>query len=170
MRLKIRIATADDLDELAELFVDSVRTVGLQRYTQTQVDSWAASASDREWFQEFILKPRTYVAIDETDPVGFCGIEADGHVASLYLRGDRQRHGIGTQLLKHVLDYANRAGINRLHAEASEFSLSLFLKLGFQTVGTETVERNGATFARHLVECHITPPASHPYACKDESH
>ncbi|MCA9028546.1 MAG: GNAT family N-acetyltransferase [Planctomycetaceae bacterium] len=166
MRLNICIATADDVDELAELFVDSVRSAGPRGYTPRQVDSWAASASDRERFQEFILKPTTYIAIDESGPVGFCGIEANGHIASLYLRGDRQRQGIGTQLVDYVLDYANRAGINRLHAEASEFSLPLFLKLGFQTVGTETVERNGATFVRHLVESHLNFPANHSHYCK----
>ncbi|MCA9109466.1 MAG: GNAT family N-acetyltransferase [Planctomycetaceae bacterium] len=147
-----------------------MRSAGPRSYTQTQINSWAASASDRERFQEFLLRPTTYVAIDETGPVGFCGIDADGHIASLYLRGNRQRQGICTSLVRHVLDYANRTGINRLHAEASEFSLPLFLKLGFQTVGTETVERYGATFVRHLVECHLNLSGSYPHDCKDESH
>ena len=110
MRLNICIATADDVDELAELFVDSVRSAGPRGYTPRQVDSWAASASDRERFQEFILKPTTYIAIDESGPVGFCGIEANGHIASLYLRGDRQRQGIGTQLLTHAVNQAAHRG------------------------------------------------------------
>ena len=51
-----------------------------------------------------------------------------------------------------VLDHAAQGHIERLYAEASEFSLPLFLNTGFLKVGTETVNRDCVTFERHLVE------------------
>ncbi len=156
MGIEFRIATEGDVVPLAELYADSVSTAGPQFYTPAQVDSWASSVANIDRFREFILKPTTYVATDESGPIGFCGIEQDGHVASVYLRGDRQREGIGTRLIKVVLDHAAQSQIERLYAEASEFSLPLFLKMGFLSVGTETVEHNGSTFVRHLVEWQAT--------------
>ena len=150
--LSIRIATADDVPALAVLYANAVRTAGPSAYAPHQVDSWAASADELDHFREFILRPTTYMAIEDDQPVGFAGIEDDGHIMSVYLRGDRQRRGIGTRLMHVILDHARRANIDRLYAEASEFSLPLFLKVGFESAGKETVERNGSTFVRRLVE------------------
>lgn len=158
MECDIRIATESDVEPLGELFVDAIRTAGPQSYTPPQVESWAASVCDRARFRAFILNPTTFFAVDQTGPIGFCGIEDNGHIASVYLRGDRQRRGIGTRLIQHVLELATERRMARLYAEASEFSLPLFLKMGFQTVGTETVELNGEFFVRHLVELHIACP------------
>ena len=42
--------------------------------------------------------------------------------------------------------------IQRLYAEASEFSLGLFKKFGFRLYDTELVNREGVQFTRYLVE------------------
>lgn len=151
-KVSIRIAAEDDLPSLAMLYTDAVRTTGPSAYSTQQVESWAATVDDADRFRDFILRPTTYVAVEDDQPVGFAGIEDDGHVTSVYLRGDRQRRGIGAQLMHVILDHARQANIDRLYAEASEFSLPLFLKIGFESIGTEKVERNGSIFLRHLVE------------------
>jgi len=51
-----------------------------------------------------------------------------------------------------VLDAAREAGVERLHAEASEFSFRLFEWAGFTVIGRETVERRGVAIERYLVE------------------
>lgn len=150
--MQIRLATESDVPPLARLFAGSVRTLGPDAYTPSQVEAWAASAEDLVAFREFILGPRTYVVFDASGVCGFCGLERDGHVASLYVREDRLRRGIGRRLLQAVIDDAATSCIPRLFAEASEFSAPLFLKIGFESVGTEQVERNGEAFVRHLVE------------------
>ncbi len=150
--MQIRIATPDDVVPLAEMFANSVRPAGPAAYSPAQVGRWAAAADDLVRFRDFILHPTTYLAIDETGLIGFGGIEEHGHVASLDVRGNRQRSGIGTRLMEEILDHAVRTNTARLYVEASEFRLPLFLKMGFQMIGTETVDRDGSTFVRHLVE------------------
>ncbi len=159
--MQCRLAKPDDVVSLAELFANSVRMTGPAAYSSAQVESWAASANDLAWFRNFILQPTTYLVIDETGPVGFCGIEECGHITSVYVRGDRQRSGIGTRLMEVLIQHAARAGIQRLSAEASEFSLPLFLKSGFRCSGTESIDRNGSVFVRHLVERTMFLSATH---------
>lgn len=103
-------------------------------------------------FRRFVLDATTYVATDETGIVGFVGIEADGHVSSTYVRGDRLHQGIGSALMRVPLDYAAAQQMTRLYAEASKFSLGLFQKFGFRLYDTEFVDFNGVAFSRYLVK------------------
>lgn len=86
------------------------------------------------------------------DILGFTRLAPDGHVRAIYVRSDRFGQGLGSQLLQNLLSYAKNQGIHRLYAEASEFSLGLCLKFGFQQFDTEVVDRNGVQFQRYLVE------------------
>jgi putative acetyltransferase len=88
---------------------------------------------------------------DASGILGFCGVDADGHVASLYVRADRARQGIGTKLLQTALDRARALGVQTFHAEASELSLPIFKRFGFVLRGIEKGACGGAEFDRYLV-------------------
>jgi putative acetyltransferase len=113
---------------------------------------WASFPSDIASFRQFILQGTTFIATDETGILGFAGITEDGHVTSAYVRRDRIRQGIGSTLMQTLLDYAKSHNIQRLYAEASEFSLGLFKKFSFHIYDTEIVDRQGVQFKRYLVE------------------
>jgi putative acetyltransferase len=68
------------------------------------------------------------------------------------VRHDALHQGVGTALMKRVLEYGQTQEITRFYAEASRFSLGLFKKFGFQVYDTEIVERQGVKFERDLVE------------------
>jgi putative acetyltransferase len=150
--MRPRTATEQDVPALAELYAGSVLALGPQLYDDDQVASWAAFASHTDAFRRFVLEPTTFVAEDETGILGFCGIFDDGHIASLYVRPDRGRRGIATQLLEAALDYAVHQRIEFVNAHASRLSHPLFLKLGFKTVRTEVARRDSVSFERYLVE------------------
>jgi putative acetyltransferase len=152
MNMKIRIAEDLDILALAELYQTTVLAIAPQKYSPTQTEMWASFAADTANFQQFILKPRTFIATDETGILGFAGIAEDGHVTSVYVRSDRNRQGIGSSLMEKVLEYAHSNNIERLYAEASEFSLGLFKKFGFHIYDLEVVDRQGVEFRRYLVE------------------
>lgn len=150
--MHIRLAHESDLTELAMLFQQTVLEHAPQSYTCDQTQAWAAFATETDAFERFILDAITYVAEDETGIVGFAGIEKNGHVSSAYVRGDRVRQGIGSKLMQTILTYASQNQMPRLYGEASEFSLGLFKKFGFQLYDTEIVDRQGVEFTRYLVE------------------
>ena len=150
--MNIRMANESDLLELSTLFRHTVLVNAPQYYTPAQTAAWASSPDNTARFCQFILGVNTFVATDKTGILGFAGIGEDGHVASTYVRHGCLRQGIGSALMQAVLEYAEKHHLQRLYAEASEFSLGLFQKFGFCLYDTEIVEHHGVQFKRYLVE------------------
>ncbi|MEL6400516.1 MAG: GNAT family N-acetyltransferase [Cyanobacteria bacterium J06607_6] len=150
--VSIRIAEPTDVPQLATLFKATVLQHGSQYYTAQQTAAWAAAADDRARFQQFILSVTTYLAVNESNILGFAGISSDGYVASAYIHHQYLGQGIGSALMAQILDHAERDCLPRLYCEASKFSVGLFIKFGFRLYATEVVERHGVSFERYLME------------------
>jgi putative acetyltransferase len=150
--MHIRTATESDLPALATLYRQTVLVNAPQHYTTAQTEAWATVDAATSRFRQFILEVTTYIAEDDTGIVGFAGVGEDGHIASTYVRHDYLHQGVGSLLMQAVLAHALEKHIQRLYAEASEFSLGLFTKFGFSQYDTEVVEHNGVQFTRYLVE------------------
>jgi putative acetyltransferase len=144
----IREVTEADVSTLASLFMDAVQAAGPSYYSAAQVEVWTAFA-EAESFREFVLVPSSLVAEDETGPIGFTGMEPDGHVTALYVRSDRMRRGVGSVLLTAVVNLARERNITRFYAEASKVSRPVFERAGFRVAEVETVERHGVLFERY---------------------
>lgn len=160
--MKIRHANDSDVIVLAHLYRQTVLTWGPQYYTPAQVTAWTNFTSETDQFRAFILQATTFVATNHTGILGFAGIAEDGHVTSAYVRQDCIHQGIGSALMRNLLEYAQNHHMQRLYAEASEFSLGLFKKFGFQLYETEMVERQGIQFQRFLVELTLIQNREHP--------
>lgn len=160
--MNIQLASEADVLALAHLYRQTVLTCGPQHYTPEQTAAWASFASETTQFRAFILQATTFVAANHTGILGFAGIAEDGHVTSAYVRHDCIHKGIGSALMKTILEYAQSHHMQRLYAEASAFSLGLFKKLGFQLYETEVVERQGVQFQRFLVELKLKSNKEYP--------
>ena len=136
---------------LSRVYQDSVSGLGPAHYSPEQVAAWASFGDEREAFTDFVCVPWTVVAEDESGLIGFAGFEDDGHVPSLYVRHDRARRGVGSQLLEAVLREAESRGMDRLYAEASLFSKAVFERHGFVCERMEHSERRGVLFDRFLM-------------------
>ncbi|WP_017300034.1 GNAT family N-acetyltransferase [Nodosilinea nodulosa] len=150
--MHLRTATEADLPTLADLYQETVLVNAPQHYTPAQTEAWAAIDAHSPRFHQLILGVTTYLAENDTGILGFAGIGENGYVASAYVRHDCLHQGIGSLLMQAVLTHAQEKQIQRLYAEASEFSLGLFQKFGFNQYDTEIVDRNGVSFTRYLVE------------------
>lgn len=148
--VNFRLAVAADLPALRAIYAASVTAMGPSAYTPKQVAVWREFA-EQAGFEDSILAVNTFIACLDDDNVGFCGIADDGHVASVYVRPDRCGKGIGGALLSEAMVRHPAPSCGRYYAEASRFSLPLFLRYGFDRTGTEQVERNGVAFERFLV-------------------
>jgi putative acetyltransferase len=152
----LRLAQPADIPQLAQLYYETVVQNGGQYYTEAQIQAWANFARDEAAFAQFVDGVTTFVVEADGAILGFAGLARDGHVTAVYVRCDRIGQGIGSRLMETLLNHADTGGIHRLYAEASEFSLRLFLKFGFQQFDTEVIERDGVEFQRYLVEKKIT--------------
>lgn len=148
MDYTFRIATEADIPACADIFRRAVVELAPQLYTPRQVIAWSKSPENFGRFSSFILKPVTFVACCDNNVLGFSGIEADGHIASLYVAPEYARQGVGTILVQQVISYAQTRSYAQLYTEASFFSRGLFLKFGFRVAFVEEVDYNGMHFKR----------------------
>lgn len=154
--IEIRRASEMDVPLLAALYRRTVEALGPSLYTAEQVAAWAATADDTVSLREYILVPRTHVAIVDGTLAGFCGIGEDGHVASLYVAPEVTRGGVGSRLLSHAMADARSAfTLQRFYTEASYFSRKVFERHGFHVDEEEVVDRNGALFRRFKMSRHL---------------
>lgn len=147
----LRYAVPEDVPALRTVYADAVHALAPPLYSAEQVRVWASFAEQDE-LVAFILESDTLVAEIDGRPVGFCGIGADGHVASVYVAGRAAGQGVGTQLLSQALQDHPAPTSGRYFAEASLLSRPLFLKLGFAQIGIEHADRDGIAFERFLMQ------------------
>ena len=147
-----RVAAADVL-ALAALYAHSARTLGPQVYSAEQVAAWQLFAQDAAAFADYVLGASTWLAEDAAGPLGFCGIDAQGEVRSLYVRAAAMRRGLGSALLAQALADAQQSGLSRFSAWATPFSLPVFHRAGFALVHTMHEPFQGTMFERYRVEC-----------------
>ena len=71
----------EDLDEILQLFYDTVHTVNAKDYTPGQLDAWADGRADREAWDRSFREHDTLVALEGDRIVGFA--DMDGSVGYL---------------------------------------------------------------------------------------
>lgn len=143
----LRLATAADVPALAALYRQAAQGMGPQVYSPAQVAAWASFGVDGPTFRDYILSADTWIAGDP--PLGFCGIDAQGEVHSLYVAHDLTRQGLGSQLLAFAMAQARAGGVQRFSAWATPFSRPVFERAGLQLVQTVTEPYQGVLFERY---------------------
>jgi putative acetyltransferase len=140
-----------DVPALARLYAHSARTLGPQVYSAEQVAAWQLFAQDAAAFADYVLGASTWLAEDGAGPLGFCGIDSQGEVRSLYVRATAMRGGLGSALLAQALADARQSGQSRFSAWATPFSLPVFHRAGFALVHTVHEPFQGVIFERYRV-------------------
>lgn len=129
----IRPFAYSDCTALAAIYSRTVARSAAANYSPTQIEAWLSVAPGSDEIAAALGDGRlALVAVDErARPIGFCDMEADGHIQFLYVDPDATWRGVGTRLLGAIEAEARRRGLARLHSEASEVALAAFLKASF---------------------------------------
>ncbi|MBE9222257.1 GNAT family N-acetyltransferase [Cyanobacterium stanieri LEGE 03274] len=150
-----RLINASDSFTLKQIYQKVVQELAPSLYNEEQVIAWSAFPNDQDKFNNFILKPDTYIIEKNQEIIGFCGLEKNGHIASLYIHPKYTRQGYGTQLLQYVLNQGIKQGITKFYTEASFFSQPVFQRCGFEIIEMETVKYGVVSFERYKMEKRI---------------
>jgi putative acetyltransferase len=156
-----RLVTSADVPALASLYAETARRLGGACYTPEQVAAWADFGADTPAFRDYVLGARTWLAssphaTEAGGVLGFCGIDGQGHVHSLYVRAGHHRRGLGTALLAHAMTDARRRGLTHFSAWATPFSEPVFLRAGLRVVERPVTRFQGVDFRR----CRMATPTS----------
>jgi putative acetyltransferase len=154
--IAIRRYRIADLPALATIYAGSIRELGSAYYSDAQVAAWSSFADDRAAFRDWIEHADTFVASDANDgPVGFTGLDGNGHVTAVFVAPSNRGQGIATRLLSHLLNEAKSRHLTTLTTAASELSRPLFEKFGFQVRDVEHTVFKDIPFDRYAMQASI---------------
>ena len=145
----IRPYQEENLQEIAQLFYDTVHSVNAKDYTGQQLDVWATGEIDRAAWNRSLLTHTTAVAIQEDCIVGFGDMAADGYLDRLYIHKDFQRKGIASAICSWL---ERRVGSNRYVTHASITAKPFFEAIGYRVIRQQQVERQGIPLTNFVME------------------
>jgi putative acetyltransferase len=141
-----------DVEQIAQLFHDTVREVNVRDYSSNQVRAWAPDDIHfRNWL-EVCSNRFTYVADDEGAIAGFGELESNGHIDCFYCHKNYQRCGLGRQIYQAIEAKAVELSVSRLFTEASITAKPFFQRMGFLVVKEQEVICRGETFINYAME------------------
>ena len=143
--MQIRIATADDLEQIVAIYNQAVLR------GNCTADTEPLDVSERQdWFNEHTPGEYPIFVItgeDKQDIHGWCSLSAHrkGRMAlakvaeiSYYVDSTQQGKGIGKKLMRYALEEAPRCGLHNLFAillDTNQESIALLEKYGFKQWG-----------------------------------
>jgi putative acetyltransferase len=148
----IRLFKAQDTEQIAQLFHDTVREVNIRDYSGDQVRAWAPDDIHFRNWAEVCANRFTYVADDGGVIAGFGELEANGHIDCFYCHKNYQGRGVGKQIYQAIEAKALELWLSRLFTEASITAKPFFQRLGFAVVKEQVVTSRGEAFINYEME------------------
>jgi ribosomal protein S18 acetylase RimI-like enzyme len=137
----LRESGRDDVDALVEMyrgFDPADRAQGIP-----PIDSEAI----RDWLDVIVTEDSvSLVAAHDDRLVGHAILvpdREDGYELAIFILGEYQGAGIGTELLAHLLGAGQDAGVDRVWLTVERWNdaaIALYRKIGFETAGSESFE------------------------------
>ena len=117
----------------------------IEEFASTDVpfDLLLLADPSEEKVRAYLPASRSFVARSDGIDVGVCTVQARGvrryELMNIAVRPDHQRRGIGSTLLRHVIDLLRRAGVDALEVGTGSFGyqLAFYQKHGFRVTGID---------------------------------
>ncbi len=150
--MKLRRYHPDDLEEVIQLFKDTICSVNKKDYSPDQVAVWAERAQFLQNKNEFFMSLYTIVAVEEKKIIGYGNIDDTGYLDHLFVHKDFQRKKTATVICEELERYAWRAGQKKVTVHASITARPFFLKRGYTEKKEQQVEIKGIKLTNYLME------------------
>lgn len=125
-------AQITDVEQIRDLFCNTVRSVNSRDYCQAEVEDWASCGDDLTKLKSMIGTHYFVVARnDENRIIGFSSITPEGYLHSMFVDRDFQNVGVATALLSEVEQYAHDKDIAALSSDVSKTARAFFENKGY---------------------------------------
>ncbi len=154
MAYAIRPWNDEDAAPLEAAALAAIRAIGPHKYTQEQVDAWAARLSANIDLSDRIARGAFIFVAEDADgvPVAYALLEDDGHLDHLYCHPDHTRRELAEQLLAAAEHFARPHGMTRLYTEASELARPVFERAGYTVSHRRDLQIGGVPIHNFAME------------------
>lgn len=140
-----------DIDDIVEIFYNTVHEICNKDYNKNQLNAWADGNINKEEWNKSFLEHHTVVAEICNKIVGFGDIDGC-YIDRLYVHKDYQNRGIATEIIRRLERYAYGCGEMVITTHASITAKPFFGKLGYRVVKEQQVKRKGQNFKNYIME------------------
>ncbi|MEK5059163.1 GNAT family N-acetyltransferase [Paenibacillus sp. FSL H7-0326] len=152
MKFEILRFKETDLEEIVNLFYETVHAVNSKDYTEEQVNAWAPrdeKDSKMGAWKESLSRNTTFVANIGDKIVGFSDLRHDGYLDRLFVHKDYQGMGVAGSLVSRLEEEAMKFNLPEIDTEASITAKPFFERQGYIVVKEQTVEIRGVKLTNY---------------------
>ncbi|GAB2640045.1 GNAT family N-acetyltransferase [Emticicia sediminis] len=149
--MTIRKATIADNQAITQLFYKTITSINVKDYDAQQIETWASSAENKDFWQEQIEKQYFIIAENDEYLLGFASLTVDGYLDLMYVHKNHQKQGIASALLENILIEANRLNLTKIWTDASITAKPFFLNKGFVIEKIYTKISKGVAFENTIL-------------------
>lgn len=133
---EIRRATFDDVEQIADAHLDSIRTIASHYYSPEILNDWSAQISGDLYIAAMNDGEVFFIALSDDEVLGFSSHRVDDgeHGVSVYVRGSTVRRGLGSALLRTAEEAATAAGAQSIHIASSLAAVAFYVANGFEEI------------------------------------
>lgn len=84
--------------------------------------------------------------------VGFADLQSDGYIDHFFCHLDHQGQGVGSALMKTLIQTANAKGLGKMYSHVSITAKPFFEHFGFLSLKTQEVEVRGEILTNFVME------------------
>ncbi|WP_264447710.1 GNAT family N-acetyltransferase [Bacillus cereus] len=148
----IRIFQKEDLEQVLQLFYETVHTVNVKDYNVLQLQAWAPDRLDRERWLESLEKNVCYVADYKGVIVGFGDYNDEHYVDRLFTHKDYQGKGIASYIIQKLEKEAVKLHHREIYTEASITAKPFFERNGYICLKEQKKQHNGQIFINYVMK------------------
>lgn len=142
VEIKIRKVSPEDKESFVEVYMRAYQSLSDYKYTsRSEVKNYFKWLYKRD-------KEGFFVAEKEGQPVGFIAVDGNWidqegekvlEIHELFVLPEERRKGVGSMLLKKILEYGKEKGLKRVElwvGKTNHQAICFYKKFGFKEIGT----------------------------------
>ncbi|MBK0369112.1 GNAT family N-acetyltransferase [Flavobacterium agrisoli] len=141
--MHFRKANNSDLEEMKNLFQETIRSVCSHDYNSAQINEWISTVQNTQRWLEMLASQFVLLAIVDDKMAGFGTLKNGNYIDFFYIHKDFQKRGIATQLLEKLEQEARHLESKTISSDVSITAKPFFEKLGFKVLKEQHNHRNG---------------------------
>nr|WP_199002976.1 GNAT family N-acetyltransferase [Flavobacterium sp. ASV13] len=131
MKISFRKATISDLNEMQQLYTNTIQSVCKNDYNSAQIEAWISGVKNTERWTQVIETQFVVLAIIQDQIVGFGTLKNGNYIDFFYIHKDFQRRGIANKLLTELELEAKNQHTKIITSDISITAKPFFEKKGF---------------------------------------
>ena len=146
-KIKIRLYKSNDIDEVIQMFKDSISGACKNDYSAQEIEAWI-NALDKDKLQDRFLTSYSIVAVMDSIIVGFGNIDIENrYLDCLYVRPKFYRSGIASRICEELESKVSGA----ISVHSSKTAKAFFLNRGYSLIAEQTVIRKEIKLTNYLL-------------------